>query len=113
MSEVSQSLSTEKTHKALAEICDAIASLHRAKNLLNNYHYQSKMVDDYTFLLNNIGNFCAPSDDAHEVIFAQLEASKQTLRDAESGVLWENVKGDLSKAYNATDKAWETIKNKK
>lgn len=113
MSEVSQSLSTEKTHKAFVEICEAIAHLERAKTMLANYHYQSKLVDDYTFLLNNVGNYCSPSDDAHEMLFSQLEIAKQTLRDSQSGALWTNIKSDLSLAYSATDRAWETIKDKK
>lgn len=110
MSETIHNVSTERTHRAFVDICEAIASLERAKNQLVNYHYHSKKVDDYTFLLNNVGNYCAPSDDAHEMLYNQLEVAKQTLRDAQSGQLWDSVQQDLKKAYTATDRAWETIK---
>jgi hypothetical protein len=110
MSEVSLSLSTEKTHKAFYDICAAMAALDRAKNLLANYHYHSKKVDDIRWLLDNVGKYASPSDDAHEMLFAQLEIAKQTLRDSQSGELWISVRKDLEKAYQATDSAWETIK---
>ena len=110
MSELTHNVSTEKTHKAFMEICAAMASLQRAKTLLANYHYQSKKVDDYNWLLDNVGKYATPSDDAHEMLYCQLEAAKQTLRDSQSGELWASVKNDLSNAYKATDAAWETIK---
>lgn len=112
MSEKTKSVSTERTHNAFVDICKAIASLERAKNQLVNYHYQSKLVDDYTFLLDNVGNHCAPSDDAHEMLYNQLEIAKQTLRDAQSGDLWDSVQKDLKVAYEATDSAWATIKKR-
>lgn len=110
MAEKIHSVSTEKTHEAFKSICAAIASLERAKLALANFHYCSKKVDDIKYLLENVGKYASPSDDAHEMLFAQLEIAKQTLRDAQSGELWDGVKKDLSNAYQATDKAWERIK---
>lgn len=110
MAEKIHSVSTEKTHKAFHEICAAIASLEKAKLALANFHYCSKKVDDIKYLLDNVGKYASPSDDAHEMLYGQLQIAKQTLRDAQSGELWEAVRKDLSNAYQATDKAWETIK---
>jgi hypothetical protein len=110
MSNILKSVSTESTHKAFHEVCAAIASLQQAKNRLANYHYCSKQVDDIQWMLNNVGRYASPSDDAHEMLYAQLETAKQTLRDADSGELWDGIKRDLEVAYKSTDKAWETIK---
>lgn len=110
MSETLKSVSTESTHKAFHEVCAAIAALQQAKTRLANYHYCSKQVDDIKWMLDNVGKYASPSDDAHEMLYAQLEIAKQTLRDAQTGELWETVKRDLEAAYQATDKAWETIK---
>lgn len=110
MSEQLDNLSSAKVRAAFDQICAAIASLQHAKVTLTNLHYQAKQVEDLQHILNHLGKFASPSDDAHEVIFAQLEAAKQTLRDANSGRLWDGVREDLSLAYKATDEAWTTIK---
>jgi hypothetical protein len=110
MSEKPLSVSTENTHKAFYEVCAAMAALQTAKTRLANYHYCAKKVDDLKWLLDNVGRYASPSDDAHEMLFNQLEAAKQTLRDAQHGELWSSIKKDLETAYKATDKAWETIK---
>ena len=111
MSNQLDNLSSTKVKKAFEEICAAIASLQHAKTTLVNLHYQAKQVEDLQYILNHLGQFASPSDDAHEAVYAQLESAKQTLRDANSGRLWEGVKEDLSSAYKATDEAWQTIKN--
>jgi polysaccharide deacetylase 2 family uncharacterized protein YibQ len=110
MSEPLDNLSSTKVRKAFDEINAAIASLQHAKNTLTNLHYQTKQVEDLQYILNHLGQFASPSDDAHEAVYAQLESAKQTLRDANSGRLWDGVKEDLSRAYKATDEAWRTIK---
>ena len=103
-------VSATKVHQAIAEVCEAIAALESAKRKLINIHYQTKQVEDLQYILEHIGQVAAPSDDAHEAVFYQLETAKETLRDAQSGVLWTDIRAKLSNAYNATDRAWETIK---
>lgn len=110
MAEKIHSVSTEKTHQAFKDICAAIAALQRAKTTLANYHYHSKKVDDLKYLLDNLGRFASPSDDAHEMLYNQLEVAKQTLWDAQSGELWDSIKHDLEVAYKATDEAWDKVK---
>jgi thioredoxin-like negative regulator of GroEL len=110
MSEKLDNLTSTKVKAAFDQICAAIASLQHAKTTLANLHYQAKQVEDLQHILDHLGQFASPSDDAHEVIFAQLDIAKQTLRDANSGRLWSGVQQDLSAAYKATDEAWTTIK---
>lgn len=107
-----KTVSTQGTHDAFNEVCAAIAALQEAKTRLANFHYCSKKVDDIQWTLDNVGKYASPSDDAHEMLFNQLEAAKQTLRDAQSGNLWDTVKTDLECAYQATDRAWEIIKKR-
>lgn len=103
-------VSAAKVHQAFVEVCEAIAALESAKRKLVNIHYQTKQVEDLQYVLEHLGQFAPPSDDAHETVFNQLEHAKETLRDAESGVLWGDIRTKLSEAYNATDRAWQTIK---
>lgn len=110
MSDSLCNITSAKINKAFKEICAAIASLQHAKTTLINLHYQAKQVEDLQHILNHLGQFASPSDDAHEVIFAQLEVAKQTMRDSASGELWNGIRDDLSRAYKATDDAWTTIK---
>jgi thioredoxin-like negative regulator of GroEL len=110
MSEKLDNLTSTKVKAAFDQICAAIASLQHAKTTLANLHYQAKQVEDLQHILDHLGQFASPSDDAHEAVYAQLESAKQTLRDANSGRLWDGVKEDLSRAYKSTDEAWRTIK---
>jgi hypothetical protein len=110
MREFIKSVNSENTHKAFLEVCTAIAALQQAKNRLSDYHYCSKRVDDAHWLLDHVGEYATPSDDAHEMLFNQLEIAKQKLRDAQSGSLFENIKLDLESAYKATDNAWSLVK---
>lgn len=110
MSERLKSVTVSDTNSAYTDICAAIASLDRSRVLLANYHYHAKKVDDIKWLLDNVGRYASPSDDAHEMLHFQLEVAKQNLRDAQSGTLWSSVRSDLETAYKATDSAWETLK---
>lgn len=103
-------ISAAKIKQAHWEICEAIAALQHAKATIVNLGYQTKQVEDLQYILEHLGQVACPSDDAHEAVFMQLEAAKQTLHDAGNGALWQSVRSDLSKAYAATDKAWSTIK---
>lgn len=89
-----------------------MAALQHAKTTLAEFHYSAKKVEDIKYLLDNVGKYACPSDDAHEMLFAQFERAKQVVADAESGDLWTGVKEDLEAAYKATDAAWVIIKKR-
>ena len=98
------------TREALDSVIDAMASLQVVKTKLNNIYYHHKQWEDAQFLLDNIGRFAAPSDDAHEVLFERLQTSKEQAnyaqRDDEKNLLLEQ----LAHAYLAVERAYKTVK---
>lgn len=103
-------LSYENIHAAFKDTCEAIAKLEEAKTRLADLAYKMKQVDNLQYLIDNVGRFAVPSDDAHEMLHFQREAAKQTLRDAEEGDVMAKIKADLQKAYTATERAWEKVR---
>lgn len=97
-------------HKAFAEVIEAMVSLENAKTKLANIHYHTKNVDDAEFLLNNIGRFASPSDDAHEVLFERLQAAKELARVHQSKEEISVLKGQLASAYLSIERAYKILK---
>ncbi len=74
-------VSSKKVQQALSEIIEAIVALESARRKLINIHYQTKQVEDLQYILEHLGQVAAPSDDAHEAVYAQLEQAKQESTD--------------------------------
>ena len=59
----------------------ATIELERCRKLISELHYRAEEVENSKFLLDNIGRWADPSDDAHEVLFARVKAAEKALED--------------------------------
>lgn len=103
-------MNTESTKEAFSEIVSAMATLSVAKAKLANIYSHLKQRDDTQFVLDNLGQYCTPSDDAHEVLFERLHAAKEAAvyasREDERRLLQEQ----LASAYLAVERAYKALK---
>lgn len=103
-------MQTVNTKKALDETITAMVALHAVKAKLGNIHSHLKQRDDTQFVLDNIGRFCTPSDDAHEVVFERLQAAKEMAELASREDERRLVLDQLTEAYFAIERAYKSLK---
>lgn len=103
-------MDTPSTKYAFDEVVAAMADLSVVKSKLSNIHYHNKVRDDTQFVLDNLGRYCTPSDDAHEVVYERLQAARDAAdnagREDERRLLLEQLAG----AYLAIERAYKHLK---
>lgn len=103
-------METASTKKAYEETVNAMVALSAVKAKLGNIHYHLKQVDDTQFVLDNLGRYCTPSDDAHEVVFERLHAAKELAELANRTDERQLILDQLTEAYFAIERAYKTLK---
>lgn len=103
-------MDTQATREAFDEITKAIADLGVVKAKLSNIYYHQKVRDDTQFVLDNLGQYTTPDNEAHEIIYERLQAAREAAANAsrmdEKTLLLEQMAG----AYLAIERAYKTVK---
>lgn len=66
---------------AFTAVSVASCELERCRALIAELHYKVEQVENAQFLLDNIGRWADPSDDAHEILFSRLSKAEKDLSD--------------------------------
>lgn len=88
----------EALKEAYSKAVDATVELERARNLLSELHYRLEEVENSKFLLNNIGKWADPSDDAHEVLFERVKKAESDLNNLLDGNVVPAIKASIARA---------------
>lgn len=77
---------------------DATVELERARHLLAELHYKLDEVDNAKFMLENVGRWAPPSDDAHEVLFERVKRAETELETLLAQNIVHAIKASIERA---------------
>lgn len=97
--------STSQIKEAFLAIAEAEQRLADAKKVVISLHYASEEVEHSAFLLENLKNNAAPSDDAGEVLFLRHQNAQIALTDAFKGDASQTIEPNLKVACGLTERA--------
>ena len=97
--------STSHIKEAFLAVAEAEARLAEAKRVLIHLHYTSEEVDHSAFLLDNLKNSVAPSDDAGEVLFLRHQNAQNALTDAFNSEAVKTLDQSAKAVHGLTERA--------
>lgn len=103
-------MDTQATKTAFDEVAKAMADLGVAKSKLSNIYYHQKVRDDTQFVLDNLGRYTTPEDEAHEIIYERLLAARESAANANRQDEKELLLSQLASAYLAIERAYKSLK---
>lgn len=97
--------STSQIKGAFLAIAEAEQRLADAKKIAIDLHYKSEEVEHSAFLLEQLKNNTAPSDDAGEVLFLRHKDAQIALTDAFKGEASVTLEQHLKAVLGLTERA--------
>lgn len=91
--------------EAYNKAVEATVELERARHMISELHYRLEEVENSKFLLDNVGKWASPSDDAHEVLFERVRKAEADLEKLLGDNLVPAIKASLSRAQNLSFEA--------
>jgi hypothetical protein len=83
---------------AFNKAVEASVEIDKARKLISDLHSKVTNVETSKYLLEKVGEWAAPSDDAHEVLFERLTKAEAELNDAFSNNTLSLIKTNISNA---------------
>lgn len=96
---------TSQIKEAFLSVAEAEARLADAKKVIIALHYASEEVDHSAFLLENLKNNTAPSDDAGEVLFLRHQTAQNDLTAVFRGEGIQGVEQGIKTACGLSERA--------
>ena len=101
--------STELIKEAFLSIAEAEQRLYDIKQTLIQLHYKSEEVDNSAFILENLKNNIAPSDDAGEVLFLRHQRAQADLTEAFQSQSVSRIEQELGQAIGFITEAGKSL----
>jgi hypothetical protein len=101
--------STALIKEAFLSIAESEQRLYDIKQTLIELHYKSEEVDNSAWLLENLKNNVAPSDDAGEVLFLRHQRAQADLTEAFQSQSVSRIEQELGQAIEFITEAGKTL----
>ena len=89
--------------------CEAQVDLEKARALIANLHYVMEEADNSKFLLENVGRWAAPSDDAHEILFERARRAEEELNKTLADGALDQIKACLQRVSVSSTSASDDL----
>ena len=101
----------ETLKESYDSLCRSVYELEKARLILSKVLSKAEESESIDFVLENVGKFAPPSDDAHEVLFARSEKAKSELNDFYTDGTMLILKDAVLSSKSAIDKTWDITKS--
>lgn len=88
---------------------EATVELEKARHMISELNYRLEEVENSKFLLDNIGRWAEPSDDAHEVLFARVQKAEAELEKLLGDNILPGIRACIFRAQNIALEANNTL----
>lgn len=84
--------------EAYVQAVEATVELEKARHMISELNYRIEEVENSKFLLDNVGRWAEPSDDAHEVLFERVRRAEAELEKLLGDNIIPGIKASLMRA---------------
>lgn len=100
---------SQKIEAAFQQAAVAAYEADTVKQSLIELHRLTKAVEDAQFLVDNLPNNAAPSDDAQDILYARLKVTQEALSDALRSGAVQTITSKMEAAHRANETAYKLL----